>query len=119
MPTCKNIIIIGINIVINTKIKSIQIALFFSTFVFLLNITEPIYKTKLIILELNILEILAEIRPVAAEKETVNNSGTEVATPAILPTVFAFKLNVSANFLKSVTKIYLDIITINAVNTKK
>ena len=64
-------------------------------------------------LELIILYALALISPVTAEKETVNSSGTEVAIPAIFPTVLGFKFKLSANFLKTGTKAYFEMTTIS------
>ena len=110
------IITIGIIIVITIRSKSILSALFCSNFLFLLSITDIIYWIRLIILELIILKILVLISPVIAEKDAVNNSGIDVAIPAIFPTVLGFKFNVSANFLSSFTKIYFDIATISSEN---
>ena len=67
--------------------------------------------------ELNILYALVPIKPAKAENDTVKSSGTEVAIPAIFPTVFGFKFKLSANFLKSFTKMYFDITTISNAYT--
>ena len=91
-------------------------ALFRNNFRFLLKYTEEKYNIVLIIFELKILVILVLISPLAAEKETVNSSGTDVAIPVISPTYLGFKFNVSANFLNSFTKTYFDISTIARVN---
>ena len=106
--------IIGIIIVIATRIKSIFIALFLNFPPFLFNIIVPKYWIKLITLELSILYTLAPDSPLKLDVVIVNNSGTDVAYPAISPTVFAFKSKLSANFLKVVTSMYFDINTIRA-----
>ena len=100
---------IGIRIVKITIAKSISIALFFKTLVFLFRNTEPVYNIKFIMLELSMFEMLVPISPLADEKQTVKSSGTEVANPEIFPTVFGFKFNVSANFLSNCTNIYFEI----------
>ena len=104
--------IIGIIIVIATKIKSILIALFFNTFWFLFKKIDDTYCIKFITFELITLTILADIKPLKLDVPIVNNSGIEVAYPAISPTVFGFKFSVSASFLNVVTNTYFEIITI-------
>ena len=103
---------IGIIIVIRTKTKLTFIALFLNLLIFLFNNIAPKYCTKFIIFELNILYILAPDNPLKLDVVIVKNSGTDVAYPAISPTVFAFKFKLSANFLNVFTNMYFDIITI-------
>ena len=70
------------------------------------------YCIKFITFELITLTILADIKPLKLDVPIVNNSGIEVAYPAISPTVFGFKFSVSASFLNVVTNTYFEIITI-------
>ena len=70
----------------------------------------------MIIFELKILYTLVPISPLAAEKETVKNSGTDVANPAIFPLAFGLNFNATEIFLKTGTSIYLDIVTIPKEN---
>ena len=51
--------------------------------------------------------------PLRVDVVIVKSSGTDVEKPAIFPTVLAFKFKFSANFLKYLTRIYLDTITIS------
>ena len=123
MPILKSTLkitsVVGIRIVKNTKIKSILRARFLSMYPFLLKITEKAYNTVFIILELNILVMLVVINPEIAEKQTVKSSGIDVAAPAIIPTDFGFRFNVSANLRSKDTNTYLDIATIINVNNIK
>ena len=105
-------IIIGIIIVTITRRRSILIALFLSFLWFLFITIVVIYWIKFIILELNTLNIAVLKKPVAAEKETVRSSGTDVVKPAILPIVFGFNSKFSAIFLKTFIKTYFEIKTI-------
>ena len=59
-------------------------------------------------LELITLKILAEKRPLILANDIVSNSVTEVANPAIMPTILGLKLKLSAKFRRSVTKIYFE-----------
>ena len=107
---------IGIIIVIIDNNISIFNPIFFNIiFIFLFAIIEVEYNPKLIIFELNILYKPVFIKPVNAEKETVNNSGIDVANPDIFPIVLELKLSTSANFLIYLTNTYLHITTIKKV----
>ena len=64
------------------------------------------------------LNTLVSTKPANAEKLTVRSSGTDVATPAIFPTAFGLKFNVSASFLSNVTKAYFEISTITKESAK-
>ena len=57
--------------------------------------------------------MLAPNSPLILAAPIVSNSGTDVATPAISPTVFGFKFRFSAKLLSVLTNIYFEIKTIN------
>ena len=63
--------------------------------------------------ELIILNTLVDISPAKAEKETVSNSGIDVAIPAIFPTAFDDRFKFNAKLLSNLTKMYFEINTIN------
>ena len=102
----------GIIIVISTIINSIIITLFFIFLIFPFIFTVKKYSNTLITFELSILNVPVSISPVKPAIPSDSSSGTDVAIPAIFPTVFDFKFRLCANFRSVVANIFLDIITI-------